>query len=301
MKQLLLWIRAHKLSTAGLVLVVLGCVALVSLSRRVHHLKPRPALAASAAGVAAAGSRQDAVEPPAPAAALRAQFETAASYLDFIGQALQRPQEGGGFYALLARRRCERLGRPAGAAGEPTGSAAFHDAAVARVADLQKRCAGVIDTYPDAAALYGRALERGGAGDPLLPAGGRGLAAPAMRATADADLDAALQTGDPWAAAEILRANAGLLDAGNSTGDAAVDRRLREWACQVVACELVDACRPGIEASLHCVDTGECTQDDDRDLVLAQVPEAQRIIFDTVLAALRQRMAPIRADGGSKS
>jgi hypothetical protein len=299
-KQLLLWIRGHKLSTAGLVLVILGCVALVNLSRRVHHLKPRPALAASAADAAAAASRQDVAEPPAPSVALRAQFETAASYLDFIGQALQRPQEGGGFYALLARRRCERLQRTAGAAGEPTGSAAFHDAARARVADLRERCAGVIDAYPDAAALYGRALERG-AGDPLLPPGGRGFAAPATRAMADADLDAALKTGDPWAAAETLRANAGLLDAGNSTGDAAVDRQLREWAGQVVACELVDACRLGIEASLHCVNTGDCTQEDDRDLVLAQVPDAQRIIFDTVLAALRQRMAPIRADGGNKS
>ena len=40
MKQLLFWIRDHKLSTAGLVLVILGGVALVNLSRRVHHLKP---------------------------------------------------------------------------------------------------------------------------------------------------------------------------------------------------------------------------------------------------------------------
>src|ERR1700761_8935628 len=49
MNQLLLWIREHKLSTAGLVLVILGCVALVNLSKRVHHLKPRASASASAA------------------------------------------------------------------------------------------------------------------------------------------------------------------------------------------------------------------------------------------------------------
>lgn len=298
MKQLLLWIRGHKLSSAGLVLVILGCVALVSLSRRVHHLKPRPAPAASAA--AAMASRQDAAEPPPRSAAMRAEFETAANYRDFIGQALERPQEGGGFYALLARGQCERLNRQGGGAGEQAGSTALHDAAVARVADLERRCTGVLETFPDAATLYKTVLGRGGARDILLPPDGRGIAAPATRATADADIDAALKTGDPWAAAEALRANAGFLDAGNSTGDPAVDRQFREWAGQVVACELVDACRPGIEASLHCVRTGDCAREDDRELVLAQVPDAQRTIFDTVLAALRQRMGPLRADAGDR-
>ena len=83
MKQLLFWIRDHKLSSAGLVLVILGCVALVNLSHRVHHLKPRAA--AGARGDASrAPSAHAATEPVARPAALRSEFEGAADYLDFI-------------------------------------------------------------------------------------------------------------------------------------------------------------------------------------------------------------------------
>ena len=61
-------------------------------------------------------------------------------------------------------------------------------------------------------------------------------------------------------------------------------------------------CRRGIEASLHCVDTGDCAHDDYRDVVLARVPETQRIVFDTMLAATRERvgLAPGRGDVDDK-
>jgi len=298
-KQLLLWIRDHKLSSAGLVLVILGCVALVNLSHRVHHLRPRAAVSAS--GVAApAPSAQAAAEPVARSAAMRSEFEGAANYLDFIQRALRRPQEGGSFYALLAWKRCNELRQHPDIAAAHTGSDAFHDAAVALVADLGKRCAGVLQTYPDAPALYKLALEQGGGRDSLLPPEGRGIVAPPSRATADADIDAALKTGDPWAAGAALRDNAGLLDVGNPSGDHAVDRQLREWAGQIVACEVEGSCRRGIEASLHCAGTGDCTHEDYRDVVLAQVPDTQRIIFDTILAGLHERMRPAlgRTKGG---
>ena len=309
MKQLLLWIRDHKLSSAGLVLVILGCVALVNLSHRVHRLKPRAAASASgvasdvASGIASpAPSAQAAAEPGARSAAMRSEFEGAANYLDFIPRALVRPQEGGAFYALLAWKRCNELHRHADIAAAHTGNDAFHDAAVALVADLDKRCAGVLQTYADAPALYKLALEQGGGRDSLLPADGRGVVAPPSRATADADIDAALKTGDPWAAAAALRDNAGWLDVGNPSGDPAVDRQLREWAGQVVACEVQGSCRRGVEASLHCAGTGDCMHEDYRDVVLAQVPDTQRIIFDTILAGLRERMRPAlgRNAGGDR-
>ncbi len=302
MRQLLGWIRDHKLSTAGLVLVILGCVALVNLSRRVHHLRPRAAVAASATAaagdVAPSAGATAGLTPPGQAgterfarsAAMRAEFDGAASYLDFIQRALSRPQEGGKFYALLAWKRCNDLDRHAGIAPEHTGDEAFHESAVALVEDAEKRCVGVLDAYPDAQALYKVATEQRGGRDFLLPAGGRGIVAPAARATADADIDAALGTGDRWAAAQALQANAGFLDVGNSTGDDDVDRDLREQAARIVACELVGNCRGGIEASLHCVGTGDCAHDDYRDVVLATVPDTQRTIFDTILTGLHERM-----------
>ncbi len=307
MKQLLCWIRDHKLSTAGLVLVILGCVALVNLSRRVHHLKPRAMVAASVAvtpgeDVNPAPSVQPATEPGARSSRLRSEFEDGGTYLDFIQRALGRPQEGGQFYALLAWRRCSDLRELRAVATVPGGNDAFRDGAAALVEDIARRCTGVLETYPDAQALYKLAMEQRGGRDVLLPPEGRGLVAPAARITANADLDAALKTGDRRAAAEALRDNAGFLDLGNSTGDDGADRQLRQWSAEIVACELVGDCRGGLEASLHCVNTGDCAHDDDRDIVLARVPETQRIVFDTMLAATRERMRlmPGRSDADDK-
>ncbi len=287
MKQVLVWIRDHKLSTAGLVLVILGCLALHNLSQRVHHLKPRTARVAPVTPSASvlAPPAAEALVHPAP---MRSDFEEAADYAGFIRQALGRPQDGGQFYALLAWKRCDEVARHRPVDAAHTGSDAFHDAALARVADLDKRCAGVLEAWPDAAAVIKAAPAQPGG----LPPDGRGLAAPAARVAADADLDAALKSGDRLAAAEVLRADAGVLDVGNSTGDAAADRQLRQAAGEIVACELAGDCVRGVEASLHCASTGDCAHEDWREVVLARVPEARRIIFDTMLAALRQRVVP---------
>ena len=314
MRQVLLWIRDHKLSTAGLVLVILGCVALVNLSKRAHRLKPRATVSASSASpsesaaVAAGGdakltpSERAGTEQNARSAGMRAEFEGAASYADFIARALSRPQEGGKFYALLAWKRCSDLNQHKGVAPEHTGDDGFHDAAAALIEDIEKRCTGVLETYADAQSLYKVAMEQRGGRDFLLPPDGRGIVVPAARATANADIDAALKTGDRWAAAEALQNNATFLDVGNSAGDDGVDRQLHEWGAEIVACELVGTCRGGIEVSLHCVSTGDCAHDDYRDVILAEVPDTHRAIFDTMLAGLHERMGLVagRTDADGK-
>ena len=297
MTKLLLWIRQHKSSAAGIVLVVAGCVALVQLSRKVHHLAPRrPAAAVAAAApggttsIAPASAATAGTEQGGRSTRLRSEFENATSDVEFIARAIGRPLEGGKFYAMLAWKRCDQLAQHAGVAATHAGSQAFVERAMARVQAMGRRCAGVPATYPDAMALYKVATEQRGGRDALMPENGRGLVAPASRQTANADIDAALRTGDRWAAAEALRDNADFLDVGNSTGDDGVDRQLREWAAETVACELVGSCRGGVEVSLHCVGSGDCVHDDLRDVIVAKVPEAQRIIFDTMLAGLHERM-----------
>ncbi len=300
MSDVLAWIRGHKASTAALVLVVAGCLALMLLARRVHHLKPRPAAAASvpATAVVSGASGVEALTPSAQAgteqnarsARMRAEFEDAPDYLAFIQQAMSRPQEGGKFYALLAWKRCNDLGQHKGAADTHTGDDAFHAGALALVQDIEKRCTGVQEAWPDIAALYKVAVEQRGGRDFLLPANGRGIVVPAARETANADIDAAIATGDRWAQAEALQNNADFLDVGNSAGDDGVDRQLHEWGAEIVACELVGDCRGGFEVALHCVGTGDCVHTDYRDVVLDRVPETHRVIFDTMLAGLHQRM-----------
>jgi len=305
-----LWIRDHKASTAGLVLVVAGCLALVMLAKRAHHLRLKPAATAStvtaAAGASAASAGAADLTPSAQAgteqntrsARMRSEFENAPHYLAFIAQAMSRPAEGGKFYALLAWKRCNDLGGHPGIAPEHVGNDAFHDGALALVDDIDKRCAGVLEAYADVRSLYQVVMEQRGGRDFLMPVNGRGIVAPTGRDTANLDIDAALKTADRWAQAEALENNADFLDVGNSAGDDGVDRQLHEWSAEIVACELVGNCRGGIQVSLHCVGTGDCAHDDWRDVVRAEVPDTHRMVFDTMVEAMRQRMglAPGKPD-----
>ena len=295
------WIRDHKSSVAGLLLVAVGCVALVGLARKAHHLKPhaRPVASASAAvaGSAASGgegaltpSAQQGTEQSARTAKMRSEFENATNYVDFIQQAMGRPQEGGKFYAMLAWKRCNDLTQHKGAAPSHTGNDSFAEGAAALIEDIEKRCTGVLETWPTAQALYDVVMTQRGGKDYLLPENGRGIVAPTSRQTAAADLDAALKSADRWAAAEALQNNAAFLDVGNSAGDDGVDRQLHEWSAQVVACELVGNCRGGVEVSLHCVGTGDCAHDDWRDVIRGEVPDTHRVIFDTMVEGMRQRV-----------
>ena len=309
MTRLLLWVRDHKSSVAGILLVVAGCVALLMLSRKVHHLAPRHPAAAVAApgakGATAQGgtngltpSETAGTEQSARSARMRTEFETATSYVEFIGKAMSRPQEGGKFYAMLAWKRCNDLRQHAGVAATHTGSDAFFEGALALVQDIEKRCTGVLETYPDVVALYKIAVDQRGGRDFLMPENGRGIVTPTSRQNANADIDAALRSGDRWAAAEALQNNADFLDVGNSAGDDGVDRQLHEWAAETVACELVSSCRGGIEVSLHCVGTGDCAHDDYRDVIVSKVPDSHRMVFDTMLSGMHARMglAPEQVD-----
>lgn len=313
MTKFLVWIRDHKSSAAGVLLVVAGCIALMMLSRKVHHLSPRkPAAAAATAqatGATGSGSANGltpsetaGTEQSARTAKMRTEFETAPSYLDFIGRAIGRPQEGGKFYAMLAWKRCNDLTQHKGVAPTHTGSDAFHDGALALVQDIEKRCTGVLETWPDIVALYKIAVEQRGGRDFLMPENGRGIVTPASRQNANADIDAALRTGDRWAAAEALQNNADFLDVGNSAGDDGVDRQLHEWAAETVACELVSSCRGGVEVSLHCVGTGDCVHDDYRDVIVGKVPESHRMVYDTMLSGMHARvgLTPAQVEADNK-
>lgn len=302
------WVRGHKSSVAGILFVAAGCVALTHLSRRVHHLQPRmrPVASAPAAdegppagvvdrgGSASAAARGRVREDRS--ATIRAEFESAGSALEFIQQAILRPQEGGRFYALLAWRRCNDVAQHAGGSPVHVGDDGAYEAAAVVVQDVEQRCGGVLEAWPTLQMLYGVSVDQHPGNDLLLPPDGRGVVAAATRATADADVGAALRSGDAWAAAEALRANAAFIDVGDSAGDEGTDRQLRELGAGIVGCELVGDCRGGLQSALHCTRTGDCTHADWRDVIRSQVPEAQRAVFERMVGALRRRTgsAPAR-------
>lgn len=300
---LLLWVRDHKSSVAGILIVAAGCAALVHLSRRVHHLPLRANMAASAATAGdVASANTGAGGEPRPLAArsaeqgggrsakIRAEFEGAASYADFIQQAMNRPQEGGRFYAMLAWKRCNDVARQRGGSPVHVGEDGVYEAAASLVDDIGKRCTGVLEAWPGVQSLYDAAMASRGGRDLLVPVDGRGIVSPAGRATAGADIDAALRSGDRRAVAEALQGNAGFVDAGRPTGDDSADRQLHELGAEIVGCELVGDCRGGLQSALHCVGTGDCTHDDYRDVVRSQVPDDQKGALEAVVDGMRRRV-----------
>ena len=261
------WLRVHKATAAALALVVAASVALGVAAWRAHHL-PVTTIVSSGDAAFADPSASTAASPPPPgeggarSARMRAEFEGATDYLAFIQSAMSRPQEGGKFYALLAWRRCDDGGDDKALTfAHATGEADLAHAP----ADLARRCAAVKTQYPDLQTLYRTVTELRGGRDALLPEGGRGFVFPATRETAQADVDNAIRTGDRYAIAFALKANSRFLDVGTPAADG-----LQVQGGDALACKADGSCKDAIDAARRCVDAGDCTHDDFRDLLPAQ-------------------------------
>ena len=175
------------------------------LSQRVHHLRrAQPSAAARAHGAAA--PRRAAMRPAAPASPGRARpapsdrahgqdarrvRERAPAICDFIQQAMGRPQEGGKFYALLAWKRCDELGRHAAVAAAHTGNDAFHDGALALVADSRSAAPACSTPSPTLRRCTTLALRSAAASDFLMPPGAAASSRPRRARQPRLDLDAA--------------------------------------------------------------------------------------------------------------
>jgi hypothetical protein len=250
MSAVLEWVGANRARAASLAFLAALVVLLGLLFWRAHKLRLPPA----AAVAVPVPSAPVAVLPANPApgqrtARLRAEFDAAPDYLAFIQGALARPQEGGKFYAMLAWERCD---------------AAHGD-------EIEKRCTGVKMQYPDLQTLYRVATELRGGRDALLPEGGRGFVAPATRETAQADVDAAIRSGDRYAIAHALNANRSFLDlpgaaAAGSAGAPASAVDIVEPAgtadtSEGAACGPA-GCGDAMDAVLRCAAAGTCSRED---------------------------------------
>ncbi len=227
---------------------------------------------------------------PRPASeALRRQFERTSNYAAFIHDAMQRPSEGGRFYAYLANARCTEFASwRRTASREIKGDRALYDKAVQAIEALERRCSGVdssfgsqlgfarsflyaCDKSPDA--LMARPGPR--------PAGDAG--------SIDAELARARQAGDPYLLATLIETNAGAL--GKRIDPAFGDPARHEilyLAAGAAACQIVGDCSDNLQLQMQCFAGGECDFADRRDALRAQVPEQSKALFDRAVQALLQ-------------
>ncbi|UGQ47115.1 hypothetical protein [Massilia endophytica] len=263
-----------------------------------HPAATQPArmAVANALHPAAPGATRVPGSPP-PTAAMRQRFETAENYAAFIQDAMQRPEEGGRFYAWIAYVRCMEVARADTRRASAADRGAVLQAAVRVIGELQHRCRDVAAYYPDERAVQAalRYSNARGAPDALLNE--RGALLPPSRETSVADLQHAYASNDPYLIAATLDANidffAESLGEEFRTGD---ERPLLYMAMSVAVCEIVGDCANSYRALLPCLNGAACESTDYREYVRATVPPESRELFDKtrkrLLQIARERAIP---------
>lgn len=223
----------------------------------------------------------------APSRAMRQRFETAANYAAFIQDAMQRPGEGGRFYALMAFEKCREVLRaevPPPREGQP----AARTVAIAGIRDLQQRCAGVPQQFPDEA-LMAAVLRRDNARIPDALFAERGFLLPASREASRSDLQRAIASKDPYLIAATLDANLDFFagEVGPEFRDGEEQGTLY-LAMAAARCEIIGDCLHNYRGWLQCLAAGDCTDADYRRTIRAALPPDSRDLFDRTVPALIQ-------------
>lgn len=222
-------------------------------------------------------------------AAMREAFETAPNYAAFIHTAMQRPSEGGRFYAWLAYNRCDDISTTDVNSVQPSGLGEHHKRAISALSDLKARCAGVAGQFPDHSTFV-RAVKSAnakGAKDILLIEGDA-MSGPSAAGGWKA-LEFAKETGDPYLLAATLDANVeSLAETIDPAYKGGRNRPTLFVASAAAACEIVGNCRHNVQLFLPCVIGGSCDHDDLRDSLRDSLdPEARKLYEKTRLALLK--------------
>ena len=224
---------------------------------------------------------------------MRARFETTPNYAAFIQDALQRPGEGGRFYALIAWNRCEEIaGTRINTGPHPDSDVGNRERARQAFDALIQRCAGVKGQFPDQVAFL-KALKLSnarGVPDALLIDRGPMILSASPEHSA-ADLKRAYGTGDPYLIAGTLEFNADYVAEGLGKAFAAGQNRdVLYRAAAAAGGELVQNCQDHVQPILYCVATDNCAHLDYRDYLRDDLEPEQRALFDKARAVLLQHM-----------
>lgn len=219
---------------------------------------------------------------------MRAKFDSASNYAAFIHDGMQRPSEGGRFYALLAYNRCDELNsvdpaQPAHKNARPD----LYERASKKIRALKASCAGVKAQFPDHV-TFTRALKSTnskGEADALLLESSA-LMTP-KRETSLLDIERAKKSRDPYLLAATLDMNvefiAERIDPAFAQGG---NRTALFMASAAAACEIIGNCRDNLRVHVACVSGDSCQHDDLRDFLRANLGEELRPLYDKTRVAL---------------
>lgn len=197
---------------------------------------------------------------------IQARFENASNYAAFIHDAMQRPEEGGRFYALLAYLQCQEyssLKLPADAV-----SNSRRESAIKEALSRKQRCASVAAQFPSEVAFMSALKYSNARGipDKLLPASGL---FPAQNLDhARKAIGQALGSGAPYLVAAVLEVNIDHLAHTISPAfDRGANRALLYRAAAAASCEIAGTCDNSFRVLAQCAGAGDCEHTDLRALL----------------------------------
>jgi len=228
---------------------------------------------------------------PAPSAAMRARFESAGNYAAFIQDAMQRPSEGGRFYALMAFEKCREVAALAAAPvleGKPDAVTSARKV----VADLTQRCRGVMEQFPSEHS-FTEALRYSNARDPDALLIERGTLRPATREASESDIARALATQDPYFIAATMDANLDFVtDQLGPEFRNGQEQALLYQAMAVASCEIVGNCKGHYRLALFCAAGEPCLHTDFAAYVKQGVPAGSLQLYERTLNRILQLAHP---------
>lgn len=221
---------------------------------------------------------------------MRKRFETAPDYGAFIHDAMQRPLEGGRFYAFLAYTRCQEI-----VAFEPKHflqheQSQQRDKAIGFIKDLMERCQGVKDHLPDAHVFYRRLIIANAKGIPDALLIERGAIKSTIKAEAVNDIQRALASGDSNLVAATLELNSSHFAELHIHGYKADQHRgMVNLAAAAAACEIANSCVGHLWLRIMCAAGQECRHTDLRDFLRDGLIGDELRAFDAIKLALLKR------------
>ncbi|WP_147373771.1 hypothetical protein [Massilia cavernae] len=232
--------------------------------------------------------------------AMRKRFESAPNYAAFIHDALQRPLEGGRFYAVLAYHRCESLNGIEAKHFSMHAQSDRRDKDIVVIKDMMQRCAGVQEHFPDYRVIHRRLVLGNARGVPDVLSMEPGLLRLRQtdKARAISELERALASRDPYLIATMIELNlehyatmielnlehyASLLGKGYSREQ---HRTMLYAASAGAVCEITGTCTENLHLQMMCAAGGYCQYSDVRDYVRGGFSAEETRAFNEIKRAL---------------
>jgi hypothetical protein len=221
-----------------------------------------------------------------PTVSLHNAFNTAQNYAAFIADALNRPAEGGRFYAYVAFNKCQEVMAfpKAGIKQENKNLPVKQQAAVDAIFSLQERCADVAKQFPDPLAFYKSVLDSRGEKDPTFSLYNR--LTDSSKVTEDIhkkDLNRAIAGGDSYdiVTALELGKNTFTKDLANKYGQN-LSENIIDSAFAAVGCEFSQTCTTNLWVLGPCATLGKCEVMNRSEQLRSNFSGKQLELFDSV-------------------